>query len=78
VLPVSFPWETFLNELESYKVSASVPLLLHEPEVYIYGPTGLSCGVGAEFPKLQFLFHLLPVSPTDRLSSALSVVINVT
>ncbi|KXN91683.1 hypothetical protein AN958_12535 [Leucoagaricus sp. SymC.cos] len=52
-------------------VAASIPFVLHDPEGSIYGPSGLSCGVRDIFPKLQFVFHLLPIFIASLLSAFL-------
>lgn len=43
-------------------ISAGAPFLINSSEGYVYGADGLACGVRPVYPKLQFLFHLLPVS----------------
>ncbi|KDR78896.1 hypothetical protein GALMADRAFT_1365568 [Galerina marginata CBS 339.88] len=40
---------------------ALIPFMLHMPEGHVYGANGLSCSVRQTFPKLQFVFHLLPI-----------------
>jgi hypothetical protein len=37
------------------------PLWIHRQEGYVYGPNGLGCGVRQVYPKLQFIFHILPI-----------------
>lgn len=44
------------------ELAAVAPFVIRLPEGYIYGPGEMVCGVQAVYPKLQFVFHLLPVS----------------
>ncbi|KAF5359541.1 hypothetical protein D9756_003319 [Leucocoprinus leucothites] len=52
-------------------IAASIPFFFHDPAGSIYGPAGLSCGVRAIFPKLDFILHLLPIFLASLLSAFL-------
>ncbi|KAF9453453.1 hypothetical protein P691DRAFT_800720 [Macrolepiota fuliginosa MF-IS2] len=70
---ISFP--TMLIGWAIAGIAASVPFVLHQTGGDIYGPAGLSCGVRDIFPKLQFIFHLLPIFIASLLSAFLYSVI---
>jgi len=51
---------TALNHNLNFAI-AGAPFLINEPEGYVYGADGLSCGVRSVYRRLQFFFHLFPV-----------------
>ncbi|KAJ3516138.1 hypothetical protein NLJ89_g1317 [Agrocybe chaxingu] len=50
---------------------AAAPFLIHDSAGFVYGADGLACGVRSIFPRLQFLFHLLPILIASTLGAVL-------
>jgi len=49
-------------------ILSALPFMLPMPNGTIYGVSGLSCGLRQEYPKTQFLLHLLPIFFTATVS----------
>lgn len=43
-------------------IIATAPFMIHFSDGFVYGAGPLTCGVRAVYPKLLFIFHILPVS----------------
>ncbi|TFK40233.1 hypothetical protein BDQ12DRAFT_488623 [Crucibulum laeve] len=50
---------------------AAVPFMMHNPDGFVYGANGFSCGVRAIYPKAEFMFHLLPIFVASVFSAVL-------
>ncbi|KJA26358.1 hypothetical protein HYPSUDRAFT_133126, partial [Hypholoma sublateritium FD-334 SS-4] len=50
---------------------AVIPFFIKLSEGYIYGAGVIACGVRSSYPKLQFIFHLLPILLASLLGAIL-------